>query len=219
MTMPPVAHAGGAYNGLSYTNSLEALNANYQKGFRYFEIDLQRLADGKIICAHDVMESTPSSSKPKHTVTVPHNAGYTSCTLATLTQWLYIHPDARLITDVKKESQMAVLSALAKHAGTKQMIPQIYDPSEYDAVKKLGYTNIILTLYRYKGENAALIEFTRNHALYAVTMPTHYALQGKALRMQAPIYIHTVNTCSSYKLANLLGANGFYTDTLSTGEC
>jgi glycerophosphoryl diester phosphodiesterase len=35
-----IAHAGGAINQQTYTNSLEALNANYAKGFRFFEIDL-----------------------------------------------------------------------------------------------------------------------------------------------------------------------------------
>ena len=31
-----VAHAGGGINNLIYTNSLEALDSNYKKGFRFF---------------------------------------------------------------------------------------------------------------------------------------------------------------------------------------
>ena len=34
-----VAHAGGSFQGNTNTNSLEALNYNYDNGFEYFEID------------------------------------------------------------------------------------------------------------------------------------------------------------------------------------
>jgi hypothetical protein len=47
---PPlfIAHAGGAIGHYTYTNSLEALNSNYEKGFRFFEIDLSWTSDGDL---------------------------------------------------------------------------------------------------------------------------------------------------------------------------
>jgi glycerophosphoryl diester phosphodiesterase len=34
-----IAHASGGINGLTYLNSLEALNHNYALGHRFFEVD------------------------------------------------------------------------------------------------------------------------------------------------------------------------------------
>src|SRR5689334_12250244 len=48
-----VAHACGEYDGITYTNSLNALNANYNRGFRYFEIDFNYTSDGHIVLIHD----------------------------------------------------------------------------------------------------------------------------------------------------------------------
>ena len=52
---PPIfiAHAGGGINQLTYTNSLEALNSNYDKGFRCFEIDFSWTLDEELVAIHD----------------------------------------------------------------------------------------------------------------------------------------------------------------------
>ena len=50
---PRIAHAGGQFNGATYTNSLEALDRNYGAGFRAFEIDLSFTSDGELVCLHD----------------------------------------------------------------------------------------------------------------------------------------------------------------------
>lgn len=48
-----IAHAGGAINETKYLNTLEALNHNYKKGFKLFELDLLLSADGFIVATHD----------------------------------------------------------------------------------------------------------------------------------------------------------------------
>lgn len=48
-----IAHAGGAVQGKTYTNSLEALNASYKKGFRLFELDIIKTSDGEFVAAHN----------------------------------------------------------------------------------------------------------------------------------------------------------------------
>jgi len=44
---PPIiiAHAAGAVNGRTYTNSLEAFEYNYAKGHRFFEVDFSWTSD------------------------------------------------------------------------------------------------------------------------------------------------------------------------------
>lgn len=51
-----IAHAGGGIDGFTYTNSLEALNSNYNKGMRYFELDLRQTSDNIYVGVHDWKE-------------------------------------------------------------------------------------------------------------------------------------------------------------------
>ena len=50
--LPPIAHAGGAYRGLIYTNSVEALEENADS-FHLFEIDLSWSEDNQLVGLHD----------------------------------------------------------------------------------------------------------------------------------------------------------------------
>lgn len=47
-----IAHAGGGLNGKRYTNSRAALINSLEKGFRYVELDLCQLPDGRVFCSH-----------------------------------------------------------------------------------------------------------------------------------------------------------------------
>ncbi|WP_339666208.1 hypothetical protein, partial [Maribacter arcticus] len=44
-----IAHAGGEVNGIKSTNSKNALDENYKKGFRIFELDIIETSDGKLV--------------------------------------------------------------------------------------------------------------------------------------------------------------------------
>lgn len=48
-----IAQAGGAIDGYIHTNSLEALNKNYDLGAKYFELDLNLTSDNKIVAVQD----------------------------------------------------------------------------------------------------------------------------------------------------------------------
>lgn len=48
-----IAHAGGAINGQTYTNSKTALINALNNGFRYIELDLYQTPDGNVVCSHD----------------------------------------------------------------------------------------------------------------------------------------------------------------------
>jgi len=48
-----IAHAGGAIDGRTYTNSKKALMNALDNGFRYIELDLFETPDGNVVCTHD----------------------------------------------------------------------------------------------------------------------------------------------------------------------
>ena len=49
--LPLIAHAGGGFNDLTYTNSIDALELN-KKNYKFFELDFFLTDDGKLVCAH-----------------------------------------------------------------------------------------------------------------------------------------------------------------------
>ena len=48
-----IAHAGGAIDGRTYTNSKKALMNALDNGFQYIELDLFETPDGNVVCSHD----------------------------------------------------------------------------------------------------------------------------------------------------------------------
>jgi len=89
-----IAHAGGAIDGISYTNCLEAMDLSYSKGCRLFELDLVETTDGKIVAKHDPPEITEAEFMSQLI-----EGKYTPMNMETINCWFQNHPDAVLITD------------------------------------------------------------------------------------------------------------------------
>jgi len=101
-----IAHAGGIIDGYIYTNSLEAMNANYEKGFRLFELDIHLTSDSELVALHNWDEwktmtgyngEVPTTKEIflKHKI---HNK-YQALDIESINQWFKTHPDALLISD------------------------------------------------------------------------------------------------------------------------
>ena len=48
-----IAHAAGEIRGLAYSNSLEALDSSYGRGYRHMEMDFSWTTDGNLVLLHD----------------------------------------------------------------------------------------------------------------------------------------------------------------------
>ena len=202
-----IAHAGGGISNDTYTNSLEALNFNYGKGFRFFEIDFNWTSDGKIVCVHDwdnvfvkylgfPLPDIPD--KQRFIYLIKNFSKYHMLTLEELVDWLIKHPDAIIVTDVKHKNLKA-LKIISDVLGpnVNRVIPQIYFPNEYQSTRKMGYKNIIWTLYRYSRFDSEVINAVEEMDLFAVTMPLDRVKRwlGKKLKKSGvPSYTHTINS-------------------------
>jgi hypothetical protein len=89
-----IAHGGGAVDGYTKTNSLEALYASYAKGFRMFELDFQLTTDNKIVAVHDPIFITEAQF-----LSQPILGKFTPMNIDTVNRWFRDHPDAILVTD------------------------------------------------------------------------------------------------------------------------
>ena len=95
-----IAHAGGAIDGITYTNSLEALNLSYRKGCKLFELDLVLTTDAKIVAQHD-----PPGKTEAEFMAQPVFGKYTPLNMEAINLWFQNHPDAILITDKINDPQ------------------------------------------------------------------------------------------------------------------
>ncbi len=101
-----IAHAGGKIDGFTYTNSLEALNYNYLKGFKLFELDFIKTSDSIYVAAHD-WEHWAKIVNYEGVLPVTHEeflqykiyGKYTPLDIKKVNEWFSKHDDAILVTD------------------------------------------------------------------------------------------------------------------------
>ena len=110
-----IAHAGGAIDGLNYTNCLEALDLSYSKGCKLFELDLVKTTDNKFVAAHHweqyktmtdypgTIDDTPLSEEEFLSLKI--YGKYTPMNMDAINLWFQNHPDAILVTDKTNDPQ------------------------------------------------------------------------------------------------------------------
>jgi glycerophosphoryl diester phosphodiesterase len=228
-----IAHAAGGINGQTYTNSLEALNLNYRQGGRLFEVDFDLTRDGVVVAIHgweaadDFIGGTEHKQYSHHAFkTFKRRDGFTQMDIDRVAKWLAAHPDAYIIPDVKTEGKnIEVLKKiLTKYPQlSRQIIAQIYNFNEYEPVRELGFEHIILTGYRMKDKDEAIVNFAKNAQLYAIVLP-QWRFKTNSLSNQLKslgffLYTHTINDCKKVAELNKKGVDGFITDFLLQKKC
>lgn len=228
-----IAHAGGGYKNLKFTNSLEALNYNYNQGFRNFEVDLNLTSDQKIVLIHDWNDYQRQSDNFFNTIfqNKPKQYSYqefkqltmikdlTQMDLNDLVIWIKNHPDCKIILDTKRNTNEVLKTIKNKYPEIlNNLIAQIYYFEQYQAVKDMGYETIIFSLYKTNYNNDELLSFLADKEVYAISIYSKNILNKLPLKFKnnnTQIFIHTINDLNQYKIMSLLGIDGIYTDFLS----
>ncbi|MBI4845942.1 MAG: amidohydrolase [Candidatus Omnitrophica bacterium] len=223
---PFIAHAGGSINTVAYSNSQEALDYNYEKGFRFIELDFEWTSDGKLVLLHDwatvlkMLFNEPAGRRSlEEFKNFKMKEGLRQLTLEQFIDWLKRNKDVFVITDIKTNN----ITALERIKGqfpimVENFIPQVYDFEEYFLARKLGYRHIILTLYRSNYLDEEIVNFAKKNYLAAVTMPIKRGLTNLPRMLKeinVPAYVHTVNDEELLKELKENGVFGIYTDLAS----
>lgn len=222
-----VAHAGGGIDGLSYTNSQEALDSALLKGVHYFELDFEWTSDHELVCMHDWdsdfytkfgLTSGPISLAEYKRLKM--RVGLHQLELNDVVKWVHKHQKDQvfIITDIKHENLTGLrLIAQLYPEMTKYFIPQIYYFLEYPQVREMGFDHVILTLYRSHYTDRSVSKFAEKYPLYALTMPVARGLAELPHHMKEKgifTYAHTVNDLQMLQALQENGVNGIYTDFL-----
>ena len=184
-----VAHAFGSVDGHTYTNSLEAFQRNYARGFRVFEVDHVLLADGTALAAHDGTESSYGLTKSfkESTWADVVRAGrkylgtYTALRSQDVLRLMIDHPDIYIIGDFKY-SRTDLLRAYVRQANAlgrpelvERLFPHVASVEELDAHRAYyPLRNYVMALYmtQFKGryEDWKTIDFVKRFQVPAVMM-------------------------------------------------
>jgi len=184
-----VAHAFGSVDGHTYTNSLEAFQRNYARGFRVFEVDHVLLADGTALAAHDHTEGSYGLTKSFRESTWADvvRAGrkylgtYTVLRSQDVLRLMIDHPDIYIIGDFKY-SRTDLLRAYVRQAnalGRPQLIERLFPhvANQEELYAHWAYyplRNYVMALYmtQAKGqyEDWKTIDFVKRNRAPAVMM-------------------------------------------------
>ena len=207
-----IIHAGGALKTQSgdevvYTNSLNALQNLYEKGWRFCEIDIRETSDGVLICAHADEaylangSELPADAQSGDFLSERLFGEFTPMTVEMLAVFMREHPDLTVITDAQGDNLRISRKLAEAWPDLKdRFIIQIYHESEYDPIRELGFQNLIYTLYRAADEERNLWEiarFAEKHELVGITIQKEQFYSAKNRIAMAhcglPFMFHTVD--------------------------
>src|SRR5918995_677513 len=224
-----VAHANGAIDGHLYTNSREAFDRNYARGFRVFEVDLVRLADGTALVAHDGLEANYGLNKSFKEATWADLAGkkylgrYTIMRSQDLVALLRRHPDAHFILD-SKWSRFEIYKTILRQGPEKsvreRMLPHIEDRVELTEFRTAyPLQNYLLALYHTQAQNRyedpIVGDFTSRYRAPGVMMwwrdrnlATSLAANGRESRRYRPSFASALKGIGANVYVHSLGDAG-----------
>ncbi len=180
-----VIHAAGyvQVDGVEYdyTNTYDALVNCYDAGNRVVEIDFKFTSDGKLVCAHEGTDNSWAEGidsegpiREEEFLNRKFKGALTTMGLTQLSDYMRSHEDLYIVTDCKARDNLQSCTYIASNCPDilDRFIVQIYHAKDYDAIKKLGFKNIILTLYKtkeYERTPEALLKDIRDYDLIGIT--------------------------------------------------
>ena len=239
---PLIAHAGGGivYRNesgqreiLTYTNSLEAIQSNYEKGFRVFEIDFNLTTDGYLVAAHNWNNQYGEQKSLADFTKNGIREDLTSMTLDDVMEQLHVNQDMILVLDIKSyqwseeeilDRYQTIHDTALIHGGQStldRIVPQIYQRSEYDLIKQVySWKNIIYTLYRDKDiPEEDVLAFARDKEdLPIITLPKSRVNAAFSQTLHAigkKVCVYTINDLDHLPEWLNQGVDWFCTDTMT----
>ena len=223
-----VAHAGGSVDDVQGTNTIEAVEYNYQIGHRVFELDFNLTSDNVLAGIHDwgagnIVPTWQEFSSKKIC------GRYSPTSYEDFIRFLSEHKDTYLVTDTKsfgltddqitKQFQiMFDISEKVDPSTRERIVVQIYNQDMFHLINKIyRYPNILYTLYETPDTEEQVLEFVESERIPVVVMPPERAnetFMNKLLVLGIKVYLHTLNDYNEVSQWQAKGVWGVYTDSL-----
>ena len=235
-----ITHALGGLDGYTYLNSRESFINHYDKGCRFFEVDLSQTSDGVWVCRHNWREPMGQWEGDKKKVlsaeeflNTPIYGKYTPMSFEDLLKLLDEYPDAFVTIDSKQYSvrnyqrtleDYAQYREIAINAGLEhtlgQIIPELYNSAMYSGTmlvyKFPAYLYSLWQEYSIEELND-IADFCQANQIQAVSLYCEYwseDVQKIFDERDILVYIYTINDEEKAREYVKAGAKGVCTDTL-----
>lgn len=234
-----IAHAGGIIDEYAYSNCLDAVLLNYEKGQRVFELDFAVTSDNKLVCKHDWDYVIQDGGIPgevwdeQRFMSTPIFGQYTPLSFESLCQLMEENPDMWVVTDtkdtetedVRRDFEIMVNTAreCGKESVLDRIIVQIYNEEMYDTIYEVyPFKTWIYTLYQFfEGDAETFLECVRfcyGHNINGITTWNYFVtpeLIQIAQEYDILYYAHTENDVENAKIMIGQGLTGIYTDSIT----
>lgn len=234
-----IAHAGGIIDEYAYSNCLDAVLLNYEKGQRVFELDFAVTSDNKLVCKHDWGYVIQDGGIPgevwdeQRFMSTPIFGQYTPLSFESLCQLMEENPDMWVVTDTKDTEtddvrrDFEIMVNTARECGREsvldRIIVQIYNEEMYDTVYQVyPFKSWIYTLYQFFGGDAETfrecVRFCYGHNINGITTWNYFVtpeLIQIAQEYDILYYAHTENDVENAKIMIGQGLTGIYTDSIT----
>ena len=235
-----ITHALGGLDGYTYLNSRESFINHYDKGCRFFEVDLSQTSDGVWVCRHNWKEPMGQWEGDKKKVlsaeeflNTPIYGKYTPMSFEDLLKLLDEYPDAFVTIDSKQYSvrnyqrtleDYAQYREIAINAGLEhtlgQIIPELYNSAMYSGTTLVyKFPAYLYSLWQeyYIEELHDIADFGQANQIQAVSLYCEYwseDVQKIFDERDILVYIYTINDEEKAREYVKAGAKGVCTDTL-----
>ena len=219
-----IAHAAGEINGVKSTNSKEALDANYKKGFRLFELDIIETSDGKYVAAHDwkmwARFTDYTGELPvSHAEFLQHKiyGKYSTLDMEGINRWFAAHPEAILITDKVSDP----INFANQFIDKSRLIMELFSPMAIEEASKNNIVAMISQepLNKIAGDKVAYLTANniKHVAISRRIIASKIGLLKELQQKGIKVYVYNVNfdpgKDEQYVLNNEIGlVYGMYAD-------
>lgn len=237
-----IAHAlGGLHDesqgDLIYTNTLEALERNYDLGRRVFEVDLFFTSDDHLVGYHGghgnpaaIGGVLPGDLTLEEFLELDYLATYTVVSLEMLLEFMAADfTDIALVCDFKEFGRfeesihyVVDLPISQESSVLDRVIPEIYHQNQYDVAMAIyPFREVMYTLYKESTDLDldSILEFAREKRITAVVATLQWAndilppsMFTDLADIDVPTFVATVNDPEEIERYRDLGVYGFFTD-------
>lgn len=227
-----IYHACGGIAGLTYTNSVEALEQTLQNTKGLVEADFRFTSDGTLVCVHKWSNIAPSDE----TMTLAEFEAtrifgkYTPMTAQTLISYMKENKNMHLVIDTKEDDCVGVVRELLRLCDGAEDVADRFVIQLYDR----GYKAQMQALYPFEDDNFLFTGYKLGAERYAEIMEICYEEQIPVVTVQDDewdaqtigyfrdkgflVFEHTINRMDYVEYATGKGVYGFYTDFLSESD-
>lgn len=239
-----VRHGMGLLDGNSMSNSLEALEDSYEKGYRYIEADLSVTSDGYVVCSHGFLESDYIRTgmeyrEEKHIPTLEEFQSwkiygkYTTMTLDDLIAWMASHKDVCFFFDIKQADYEECTKISAQIKGAVGNKKRLYDRIVFSArntemIQAYRETGVFKWLHLWMAPEEtrekqiftpeAFKTFCQENGVSSWSIEKTGLTEELAAQMAdsgMKSYVYMIETDAELEYYGRLGADCFTSDTLS----